>query len=292
MAIRKFWLINSLNKRYDFTLKEKKQFLYNPQGLGFTKTLNTITLGDSVIKTSEQVEMPAITGDVLFYDTVEKAYQDYMDFMNFISFTPLKLYYQPPNTLSSYYIDCEITSVEKGEYNTNGCLQCPISIYGTTLWLDSKETTIIITNALTDVGKHYELIRDYHYAGSTLSNISITSNGHRPTGFVFEIFGDVTNPILNATKDDITYGKIKLNGSFDYVKIDSNDKTENIYLEKDGNVIANAYNYQDLSIADGIANITFFNLEVGESILSFLCDKVDNFDGYLKFTWNDKRISI
>lgn len=292
MGFRKFWFINSNNDKYSFTLKEKKHFLSNPQGLGFTKSLGTTKLGDSEIKISEEYDLPTVTGDLLFYDTVENAYQDYFNLLEYLSFTPIKLYYQPPNTFNSYYIECEVTSIDKGEYSEEGYLQCPISIYGISQWLDANETTLIVTNGESGSGKYYDLIRDYHYAGGNLNDIEVNIKGHRPIGFTFEIFGEVTNPLLTVSKDNNIYGKLKLLGTFDYVRIDSDDLTENITLQKDESYLSNPYNYQDMSIVDGLTQITFIKLKIGKNILSFNCDKLTSFEGYIKITWKDKRVSV
>lgn len=290
--VRQFYLENSLGKKYQLTNKNFKQFLSEPEGLGFVKSLTTLRLGDDELITNEQYSMPSVSGNILFYDKVEKAYQDYLDFINFARYTPLKLYYLPPNLLFPYYIECSLVQLDKGEYSTNGYLACPISIYGNTLWQNSQESSLVAGNIEDDDGKYYDLVRPYHYSGFSLNQIVINNSGDIPVGFILEITGDVTNPRLTATQDGTTYGLLKLNGQFDYIQINSNDLNEAIYLEKDGTVVANPLSYQDLSIADGIASVTFFKLKVGTTYLSFTCDKLSSFTGSINFRWKDKRISI
>ena len=140
--------------------------------------------------------------------------------------------------------------------------------------------------------KYYELIRPYHYAGNSLNSIEINNTGDVPIGFVFEVVGSVTNPRLIASQNGIVYGQLKLNGTFDYIRVDSNDLTESIYLDNNGTVITNPLSYQDLSIADGVSDITFFKLKIGESKLSFSCDKISSFKGNVSFKWKDKKVSI
>lgn len=289
---RQFYIENSLGKKYYLTNKNFKQFLSDPQGLGFAKSLTTLRLGDDELITGEEYSMPSVTGSILFYDTVEQAYQDYYDFINFVRYTPLKLYYLPPNLLFPYYIECSLTQLDKGEYSQSGYLSCAVSFYGNTLWQNSQESVMTVTNSESNDGKFYELERPYHYAGYSLNSIRINNNGDIPIGFEVEITGSVTNPRLTATYNDETYGLLKLNGTFDYVKVNSDDVEESIYLENGGSVITNPLSYQDLSIADGVADITFFKLKVGESYLSFSCDKLSSFDGKLTFRWKDKRVSI
>lgn len=290
--IRQFYIENSLGNKYYLTNKNFKHFLNEPEGLGFSKSLTTLRLGDDELITDEQYSLPSVSGSILFYDTLEKAYQDYYEFINFIRYSPLKLYYQPPNLLSPYYIECSLVQVDKSEYSTSGYLSCAVSFYGNTLWQNSQESSLTVTNSESGDGKHYELVRPYHYSGNSLNSIEINNTGDVPVGFVFEILGSVTNPRLVATQNGSIYGQLKLNGTFDYIRVDSNDSTETIYLENKGTVITNPLGYQDLSIADGVASITFFKLKVGGSILSFTCDKTSSFDGNISFKWKDKRVSI
>lgn len=289
---RQFYLENSLGKKYELTNKNFKQFLNEPEGLGFSKNLNVLRIGNDELITDEQYSMPSISGEVLFYDNLENAYQDYLEFINFVRYSPLKLYYLPPNMLFPYYIECSITQVDKSEYQRVGYLSCPVTFYGYTLWQNSQESNLVVSNSENKDGKYYELIRPYHYAGNSLNSIEINNTGDVPIGFVFEVVGSVTNPRLIASQNGVAYGQLKLNGTFDYVRVDSNDLTESIYLENNGTVITNPLSYQDLSIADGVSDITFFKLKIGESKLSFSCDKISSFEGNVSFKWKDKKVSI
>lgn len=290
---RRFWLINSLGNRYDFTLKEHDVFLDSPQGLGFKKTITTQRIGDDEIITDEQYELPTVTGDILFLAANDYAYEEYRNFIDFIKHTPLVLHYQTPNSQYSYYMNCQITNLEKTEYDSDGrYLQCPITFTGNSLWLNAQNTVLEVSNNETGEGKYYPLERPYYYSGSSLTDITLNNLSDIPVGFIFEVIGDVTNPKLTVLQNDVSYGIIKINGSFDYLKVDTNDSSESIYLEKDGNEIANPVSYQDLDAADGISQLTFFKLKVGESRLSFTCDSIASFDGNIKLVWQDKRISV
>lgn len=289
---RQFYLENSLGKKYELTNKNFKQFLNEPEGLGFSKNLNVLRIGNDELITDEQYSMPSISGEVLFYDNLENAYQDYLEFINFVRYSPLKLYYLPPNMLFPYYIECSITQVDKSEYQRVGYLSCPVTFYGYTLWQNSQESNLVVSNSENKDGKYYELIRPYHYAGNSLNSIEINNTGDVPIGFVFEVVGSVTNPRLIASQNGVVYGQLKLNGTFDYIRVDSNDLTESIYLENNGTVVTNPLSYQDLSIADGVSDITFFKLKIGESKLSFSCDKISSFEGNVSFKWKDKKVSI
>lgn len=292
MTIRKFWLINNQGQRYDFTLKTNKVFLNEPSGLGFSKSVDGIRVGDDTIITSEELDMPTISGTILFYEKLEKAYKEYDDFVRFVRFTPLKLYYQPPHLLSGFYTNCVITSLEKSEYTTEGYLACPIVFACSSIWTNADMTSLIVTNGQSLEGKYYDLKRPYHYGTNTLSDITLNVDSDRETGFVFEVIGDVTNPLLLLTQNEKQYGVIKLDGNFDYVKVDSNDDSQDIYLEKGEIALTNPTMYQDLSIADGTSQVTFVKLRLGESKLAFSCDDISKFEGYIRLSWKDKRVSV
>lgn len=290
---RKFWLINSLGKRYDFTLKEQNTFLDSPQGLGFKKTITTQRLGDEEVVTDEEYSMPEVSGDILFLTETSQAYEDYRLFIDFIKHSPLVLHYQTPNSLYSYYMNCQITSLDKTQYDEDGrWLSCPVTFTGTSLWLNSQYTTLQMKNKEVGNGKFYPLERPYYYSDSSLSDIVLNNSSDIPVGFIFEVIGNTVNPRLTILQNNVSYGIIKLDGAFDYVKIDSNDSSESIYLEKDGVELANPLSYQDLDIADGISQLTFFKLKVGESNVAFVCDNITTFDGQIKIVWQDKRISV
>lgn len=290
---RRFWLINGNNDRYDFTLKEQNVFLHKPMGLGFTKTIETVRIGNSEKKTSEQYELPTVSGNILFLDTVAGAYYAYKEFIKFISYEPLTLHYQTPDTLDSFYMDCDITTVSKDEYEeTLPYLECPATFTGLSLWKNDKELSYTITKGTESGGKHYPLVRDYYYPGSTFSNIKLIVNSTVKVGFELIIDGECVNPQLIASQNDKAYGKLKLDGTFSYIRVNSDDADEEIYLEKDSMELSNPYSYQDPTIADGSADITFFKLPVGTSILSFSCENMSDFNGTVKFRWKDELVSV
>lgn len=297
--VRMFWLENSLGEIYKFTDGNSKIFLSSPQGFGFSKNIQTLRLGDSEYVTSESYNMPSPQGELFFYDRLNKGYQDYDYFIKFITNEPLRFYYQPPNTLFPYYIDCKIIQLDKSEYDSDGVMRCPIVFAGTSMWLNSGQTVMDISNIQEDDGKYYSLERPYHYSGQLMNNIVVNVLGNLPAEFEFEVYGEVTNPILTATKESVTYGILKLDGTFNSndqtkpsVYVNSNDIEEDIVLRSGDSVLSNPTSYQDLSIANGTANLTFFKLLPGKSVLSFSCSDINTFDGFIRIKWKDKRVSV
>lgn len=287
---RKLWLVNGNGEQFTFTEQNSKAFLNNISGMGFSKTINTTSYGNALKVNSSSYSFMQIGGEILFYDKVNKAYEDYFNFIKFISLEPLKLFYLPPNTLTPYFCDVELLTANKGEYNTNGTLSVPVSLQTKTHWLTSEKTEIVLTNGIVGVGKHYDLTRDYYYVGTNLSGYEITNNGSDEIGIEVLIEGDVTNPIWSLSQNGETYGTCKITGSYDVVRVNSVDSEEEIYLELDGSTIANPSRYQDLSISGGV--LTFIKLKTGTSTFAFSCGNIESFTGTVTIKFNQSYISV
>ena len=287
---RKFYLKNGVGNTFTLTDKNFDYFMESPQGLGFQKTVNGYTLGNVTKVTSSSYDFMTLSGELLFYSDRETAYQEYFDFVNFISFEPLQLFYLPPNTLTPYYCDIELTQADKSEYNKDGMLHVPLSMQMTSRWLSSEETVIELSKTLIGDGKHYDLERPYYYAGNSLSEVSITNTGSEEIGMIIVIDGDITNPQWTFTQNSVVYGSCKINGTYDYVKVNSQDGEQSIYLENDGSIIANPTVYQDLSISGGV--LTFIKLKTGTSIFSFTSGNIDDFNGTIKIRFSNSYVSV
>lgn len=287
---RKFYLKNGVGNTFTLTDKNFNYFMQDPQGLGFQKTVNGYTLGNVTKVTSSSYNFMTISGELLFYSERENAYQEYFNFVNFISFEPLQLFYLPPNTLTPYYCDIELTQADKSEYNKDGMLHVPLSMQMTSRWLSSEETVIELSKSFVGDGKHYDLERPYYYAGNSLSNVEITNTGSEDIGMIIELNGDITNPQWTFTQNSVVYGSCKINGTYDYVKVNSQDGEQSIYLENDGSIIANPTVYQDLSITGGV--LTFIKLKTGTSIFSFTSGNIDDFNGTIKIRFSNSFVSV
>lgn len=267
MAYRKFWLINANNERYDLTEEQGNAFLDSPDNLGFSRSLSVLRLGNSEIVNSIETDLNSVTGELIFYkNTNETKYQNYFDFAQFIRFQPLFLYYLPPNTISPYYAEVYVLSLGKSEVNySSGVMHCPITYKRTTNWLTADEVVYQGDNSALPDGKFYDLERPYYYTGTNLSNIVLTNNGSDEIGMIIEIDGECVNPQFTISQNGEQYGVCKLTGTFDYVRINSIETEEEIYLEYNGSALSNPTSYQDLSVGDGTSKVTFVMLKVGVS---------------------------
>lgn len=288
--IRRFWLKNADGATYQLT--NCNVFMNDPSGLGFSKTYSTLRLGDNDIVTSQMANLSQIQGDVLFMNASNYLqYQEYLNFIKFLSRRPIQLFYKTPNLDQAYFCDCLVVQLDKSEISRDGILHAPISVKMTSFWQTAQlnEQTVLPG---TNGGKVYSLVRPYAYGGSIMNNIEIYNNGTIDAGLIIEINGEATNPQINFyDANDIQYGVAKLEGTFDYVEINSVDKDENITLESDGAVLANPASYQDLSIGSpSELLVTFVKLKPGKNTLSVSFS--NTFAGNVKLSWRDTYVSV
>lgn len=243
---RRFTLVNSKNETWSFTDKEFKVFLNNPQGLGFNSSLDVIRYGEKGNVSSETFNFPTPSGDILFYDSsLTDKYSRYFNFARFIADSPLKLYYTLPSGFR-YELDCYVTSLSKGEVDTNNILTCPINFQGISFWKADE-----IVSKGTD-------------------SFFILNNGDFPVGFEILIEGDLMNPYVLLSQDGELYGEAKFDDqtAFNSVYINSNDGEQSVILEQGGSVLPNPLSYQDLSISNGSIYVTFVKLARGKTDLT------------------------
>ena len=292
MDYRKFWLINTLGNRYDFT-ENIDIFLNNPQGLGFRRNFTSITVGNSELVTSQQFQLTDVQGELLFMgNTNGEKYESYQKFVQFAKYKPLELHYKTPNNLLSYHCDIIFTQLDKSEVGQDGILRCPVTFHRLTEWLTDQDEVYVFNNNPLDEGKFHDLVYDYHYAGTNLSNSVINNNGTDDVGFILEIIGEVENPQFSLTQGGETYGICKINGTYDYVQIDSVERTESIYLEQNGSVVTNPEQYQDFTIANGQSYLTWLKLKVGQSQFAFTSGNIDTFDGTVKIRFKNSFATV
>ena len=290
MAIRKFWLVNKNNEKFE-DMKACFQF-GSPSGFGLSANLTTVRLGDTSLLTYTEYQLLNKGFELRFYGDAITAYQKYNEFSRFISKSPLYLYYQPPNLKEPLMCKVEIVSLDKSEIGEDRILRCNASFQPLTFWEDRTEHIITATKTVIDGGKHYPLTRPYYYATSALSNIPIYNDGLADAPFSIEVIGEATDLQFNLfTEDGTKYGVGKINGTFDRIYINSDDLLETIELEKNDILVANPYNYQDTSIgsAEGLA-ITFLKLKSGKNLLTFNTDS--DFAGEINIVWRNRYVTI
>lgn len=290
---RRHWLINALGERYDFTERENEVFLSNPSGFGFQRSYSSMIVGNSELITAQQFTLTDIRGELLFYKaSVGGKYEDYQNFIQFAKFKPLEFHYQTPNELASYHCDVIFVQADKTEVDTDNILHVPVVFHRLTEWLTDENKQYSFNNSLLDEGKYHDLVYDYHYAGTNLSNSVITNDGTDDVGFIIEVIGNCQNPQFTLTQNGEVYGICKINGTYDFVMVDSVERTEQIYLELNGASISNPERYQDFTIRNGASYLTWCKLKVGDSTFSFTCGNIETFSGEVNIRFKNSFASV
>lgn len=290
--VRKFWLENGREEICELTNQSKPQFFYNPSGLGFTLEYSTIRFNHCDVIISEMIQLSDIEGELIFYASPKsQQYEDYFRFIRFISFDPMTLHYQPLNQTESYTCLVKVVELQKGEISTDGVMHCPIRFKRQTLWTSEKENIIEARKISVD-GKKYPLKRSYKYGTIITSNLVLSNESTVETPFLIEVEGNCVNLMYNLYDEaGKRYGAGKILGTYDRIVINSSDTEEEILLERNGEVIVNPFNYQDLSIgSDQETAVTFLKLKPGVSTMNFVLD--EEFSGLVRISWRNTHASV
>lgn len=304
---RRFWFTNAKGETKLLSSEEiTKVFLDSPSNLGYQNSVQAVRLGNGAKLLHTSRSFPNPTGELIFYaDTITGVYNDYNNFIKFISVGGLQFHYSPATTSAiDYFIDCEIASVDKGQIDhSNGAMHCSINITGLSFWKDANLVNSINKNEVVNSGKYYNLVRDYHYEGSSLNDIEIINNGTEEIGFIIEIdpqnpaSPETTNTVTNPTwalyhEDEIvSYGIAQMTGTFDKVIVSSLDGYQNITLIQNGATVPNPATYQKLDFNNqGI--VTFPRLKVGKSHLVFSCSSLETYAGSVNIRFNHSYASV
>ena len=289
---RELTLVNGNGDKWSLNDKSLKIIATNLQGLGASRSLATLRLGDEQQIVSSQYEFTNIGYDVYFYNDLITAYQQYNTFIRFLSYKPLYQEYVVPFSKSTFRRRVEIISIGKTEYQHNyNALVCPVALVPLTFWEDGK-STIIETGNTTDIGKMYPLERPYVYGTQSLANIEINTSGLLETPFELTINGTVTDPTYYIyDKDNVLYGAGKFLGTFDKVYVNSEEINQQIVLERNGIILDDPYSYQDNTVGQlNQTKITFLKFKAGKSKIAIIVDQ--GFTGTTKIEYRNRYVSV
>lgn len=250
MKIRKFWLTNKSGTTYYLTNLSSRALLNEPQGLGYSNTITSIQYPDA-LSISEAQNFPQFAGEVVFFgQTNEQKYADYQSFISFLSEGGLVLNYQIPSVNDDVYtMDVVVSSIAKTEVGTDNVMRCPLVLQSTSRWKGEPVT-------VTGSGATYTL----------------TNNGHMPVGFEITMTGALGSPYITLTQDSEVYGMAKVTEIVDSLYLNSIDGEQDLELVQGGSTLPNPLAYQDLSISNGSAYVTFMKLNRGQSTLTIGLD--------------------
>lgn len=311
--VRSFWIINSQGTRYDLTKENGTVFLSDPEGLGFKKNYTSQRVGNSELITSTEFAMLDIEGELLFLDSINGVkYQAYENFIQFAKFKPLELHYETPNNIDSYHCEILFIQADKGEVGQDGILRVPVVLHRTTDWLTDTTYVHILTNDPVGMGKFHnaqgdspymlfyddtEYVGDsakahYSYSGLDLDDTVIYNEGTDEIGFQIEVDGEIQNFSFSLAQNGEIYGKCKINGTYDKIRIDSVERSESLYLEINGSSVTNPEQYQDFTIGNGLAFLTWCKFKVGETHITISAGNLETFDGTIKITYNKSYVTV
>lgn len=289
---RKFKLLNGIGNEYFLTEKSHKVFGNNPQGLGYTKTLSILRLGDDNYIPYSIINLDQINLELLFYDEKNaNKYQNYVEFVDFLSHKPLYLMYQRPNSFTWYRRAVETLGLTKTEVSQDGMLHSNLQLQTLSFWEDGT-SNVIETSQQLETGKIYPIKYPINYGGSSLDGITLISVGMLDTPLEITINGTVVNPqYILYDANDTVYGRGKFNGQFDKVYINSDEANEALTLERNGAILDNSLSYQDLTVGspDEIY-VTFLKLKTGTNKIRFIVD--GGFTGTVRIEWRNRYVSV
>lgn len=310
MDYRKFWIINSLGQTYELTKENSTIFLAEPEGLGFQRKYSSTKVGNSELVTAQEFELTDIEGSLLFFDdTNGQKYQHYQNFIQFAKYKPLEFHYQTANDFTSFHCEVLFVQADKTETGQDSILRVPVVFHRLTEWLSDETFVMVLDNTPVGTGKYFDaegqdnhmlyypydaLDPDvgYYYAGLSLDGVDIVNEGTDDVGFQLEVDGTVTNMQFTLSQDGETYGICKITGTYTKVLINSVERDESIYLQNGNTVISNPEQYQDFTVGNGVAYLTWCKIRVGQTTFAFTCSNIGTFTGTVKLTFNASYVTV
>lgn len=232
-------LKNSAGVEYDIT--SKNALFHDIQGLGFSEDGDYKAIGDVWVLSSVSNQQSPISGDICFgYE--EDPYGTFNTFANFIRETPLTFLYFPKGLGGTCYMKrVRVSSLEKGELNEYGVLDCPVEFLPQTPWYEevSIETSAsekdvntpgwvwggtsptslpLVFEPSDDVTK-----RRARFRGEYIKSVQVKSNTSKKNPVRLTLFGPLMNPFWSHYVD----GKLVSSGGFvasETVSVGENEK--------------------------------------------------------------------
>lgn len=192
-------LENSAGATYDIT--DKNSLFHDIQGLGFREDGEYKAIGDVWRLNSVSAQQSPITGDILF-GYLEKPYETFSGFAAFIRETPLTLLYFPygvDDDEHCYRRRVRVSSLEKGELNEYGLLDCAIEFMPQTPWYRT------VSNETRDESSGVDK-PGWIWGGTNESSI--------PLVFYPEPERDASGQIITPTEDDPTKRRARFRGEY------------------------------------------------------------------------------
>lgn len=255
---RQFRLINKVGKQYD--LCDLSHAFYACDGLGFSKTINSVQAGSYFAAVEAKLNQQVIKGEMRF-----RSYEQYTDFKEFISAGGLTIAYQPKGFTTWYYRDVEVERLDKGEIDrTSRRLICPIDFLCFSQWYEKSNATRTVD--LTGENTVFPLVFPFVFSDAEKNELLVVNERVMPAPCRIVIYGPCVNPswALRQGGRTVATGAVAVSlQSGEKLVVDANiDNMKIVKVTSSGSVV-NVYQNSDFSTS------RFIYAPSGESRLKF-----------------------
>ena len=221
--IRNFFFENEKGQKIDCQEVSGKLFLYNVNGLGFSRNLEYARVGTAYIKNKDEFAQNVITGELEFYDNTYEQYKNFIDFI--LQAKSLKLIYvHKGSNRNKYYRDIDVAQVDKFQEDDFNVLPTNITLNCTSLWYE--ETNFIYRVEEIQDELRWDFEWDSRFTDYENRSVQYNNNGHTKAPFLLEMGGYILNPKVSLYDDKGLINEISLN-----ITIEENEKL--IYCTRD-----------------------------------------------------------
>lgn len=195
--VREFYLENESGQRFSLMDIEHGCLLTNPEGLGFSKSMEYEQVADDFVENINKLNQAQIQGEINFIN-----YDNYRTFVNFVlSAESLKLIYQIPsgNAIEEFFKDINISELTKTEIKPNGVMTESITMDSLGLW--KKRTDIIYNITAQEDEVRWNFRFPSKFVSYSNRQIIYSNTGHKKAAFLLEIPGYVIQPSLTIKQN-------------------------------------------------------------------------------------------
>lgn len=220
--VREFYIENETGQRFSMMDVENGCLLISPTGLGYGYTTEYTQIGNNFINNIRKLTQGPIGGELIF-----NKYDNYKKFIDFIEGTEnLKFIYKVPlkDGQVEYFKDVDLSTIEKGEFGTDGVLRTPVVFNAKSLWYEQKN--IVLTVGEEEGTIKWDFEWDSRFVDYSTRNLLFENKGHTQAPIKLEIEGYVKNPSIFIYKNG------KLTASLE-LELELQEKEKLIYCTKD-----------------------------------------------------------
>lgn len=260
--IRNFFFENEKGQKIDCQEVSGKLFLYNVNGLGFSRNLEYARVGTAYIKNKDEFAQNVITGELEFYDNTYEQYKNFIDFI--LQAKSLKLIYvHKGSNRNKYYRDIDVAQVDKFQEDDFNVLPTNITLNCTSLWYE--ETNFIYRVEEIQDELRWDFEWDSRFTDYENRSVQYNNNGHTKAPFLLEMGGYILNPKVSLYDDKGLINEISLN-----ITIEENEKL--IYCTRDNEcqIIKVLSDGTEINLVDDLDlenENNFFKLPIGYSTI-------------------------